>query len=175
MFVMDDSIVSTANGGSMKVKDSVPLAPLQRYAWFNLIVFAIAVTLYLMAVPFFEWRFHITLTRAALPSLGVFGVCGLWGLGNYFLKDHQRRARVNPDEREALIYRRAGMIGVVLFWEVFVVLCMGVWAYLYVRHQATVPIGFLPFLVLAGSVVLWVTQSIAILMQYRRSAADDAF
>jgi hypothetical protein len=174
MFVVDDSIISTTNGGSMKVKDSVPLAPLQRYAWFNLIVFAIAVALYLMAVPFFEWRFHITLTRAALPSLGVFGVCGLWGFGNYFLYDRQRHRR-NLDEREALIWQRAGAIGMVLFGELFVFVCMGVWAYLYVRHQATVPIGFLPFLVLAGSVVLWVTQSIAILMQYRRSAADDAF
>src|ERR1035438_8509586 len=76
MFVVDDSMVSTANGGSMK--DRIPLAPLQKLAWFNLIVFAIAVALYLMAVPFFEWRFHMTLTRAALPSLGMFGVCGLW-------------------------------------------------------------------------------------------------
>ena len=173
MFVVDDSIVSTANGGSMK--DRIPLAPLQKLAWFNLIVFAIAVALYLMAVPFFEWRFHMTLAHAALPSLGVVGVCGLWGLGSYFLKDHQRRARVNLDEREALIYQRAGMIGVVLFWEVFVVLCMGVWAYLsYVRHQATIPVGFLPFLVMLVSIVFWVTQSIAILVQYKRSVADDA-
>ena len=78
MFAMDDPIVSVANGGSMK--DSVPLAPLQRYAWFNLIVFAIAVALYLAAVSLCEWRFHLSLTRAALPSLGVFGVCGLLGI-----------------------------------------------------------------------------------------------
>jgi hypothetical protein len=61
-----------------------------------------------------------------------------------------------------------------LFWVLFV--CMGVWAYLsYVRHRATVPIGSLPLLVAAGGIVSWVTQSITILMQYRRSAADDAF
>jgi len=156
------------------MKENVPLAPLQRLAWFNLIVFAIAVSLYLIAVPFFEWRFHMTLGRAALPALGVFGVCGLWGLGNYFLKDHRRRARVNLDEREELIYQRAGTIGVVLFWEVFVVLCMGVWAYLsYVRHQATIPVGFLPFLVMLVFIVFWVNQSIAILVQYRRSVSDD--
>ena len=156
------------------MKENVPLAPLQRLAWFNLIVFAIAVSLYLIAVPFFEWRFHMTLGRSALPALGVFGVCGLWGLGNYFLKDHRRRARVNLDEREELIYQRAGTIGVVLFWEVFVVLCMGVWAYLsYVRHQAAIPVGFLPFLVMLVFIVFWVTQSIAILVQYKRSAGDD--
>ena len=65
-------------------------------------------------------------------------------------------------------------MGMALFWVLFVFACMGVWAYLsYVRHQATVPIGFLPFLVFAGCVVMWVTQSIAILVQYRRSAGDD--
>jgi hypothetical protein len=155
------------------MKDSVPLAPLQRYAWFNLIVFAIAVALYLAAVSLCEWRFHLSLTRAALPSLGVFGVCGLWGFGNYFLYDRQRHAR-SLDEREALIWQRAGAMGMALFWVLFVFACMGVWAYLsYVRHQATVPIGFLPFLVFAGSVVMWVTQAIAILVQYRRSAGDD--
>jgi hypothetical protein len=171
MFAMDDSIVSVANGGSMK--DSVPLAPLQRYARFNLIVFAIAVALYLMAVPLFAWYFHKTLADVSLPSLGVFGVLGLWGFGNYFLYDRQRHAR-SLDEREALIWQRTGAMGMALFWVLFVFACMGVWAYLsYVRHQATVPIGFLPFLVFAGCVVMWVTQSIAILVQYRRSAGDD--
>jgi hypothetical protein len=156
------------------MKDNIPLAPLQRYAWFNLIVFAIAVALYLIAVPFFQWRFHMTMTRAALPSLGLFGICGLWGLGNQFLYDRKRRTRVNLDEREALVYQRANTIGMVLFWEVFVALCMGVWAYLsYVRHQATIPVGFLPFQLFAGMIVWQVTQSIAILVQYKRSGSDD--
>ena len=156
------------------MKDSIPLAPLQRLAWFNLIVFAVAVALYFMALSFFTWHFHRTLAVAALPALGMFGVCGLWGLGNYFLHDRKRRARVNLDEREALIYQRANTIGVALFWLFFVVLCMGVWAYLsYVRHQATIPVGFLPLRVFVGMIVWQVTQSIASLVQYRRSAGDD--
>ncbi len=156
------------------MKDSVPLAPLQRLAWFNLIVFAVAVALYLMTLSFFTLHFHRTLAVAAMPALGMFGVCGLWGLGNYFLYDRKRCARVKLDERESLINQRAAAIGMVLFWEVFVFLCMGVWAYLsYVRHQTTVPIGFLPFLVMFGMIVFWVTQSIAILVQYKRSCGDD--
>lgn len=169
------------------MKDNVPLVPLQRWAWFNLIVFAIAVALYLMAVPFFAWHFHRTLVAVSLPSLGVFGVLGLWGfgqtgfgpLGGYnsystYFRDRRRRIKVKLDEREVLINQRAATIGVVLFWEVFVLLSMGVWAYLsYVRHQATVPVGFLPFLVMFGFVVYMVTQSIAILVQYKRSAGDD--
>jgi hypothetical protein len=50
-----------------------------------------------------------------------------------------------------------------------------VWAVLsYVRHQTTLPVGFLPGMVIAGMVVFTVTQSIAILVQYKRSANDDA-
>ena len=136
------------------MKDTVPLAPLQRLAWFNLIVFAVPAALYAITVPLLAWRFHRTLAEASLPALGLFGICGLWGLGNRFLYDRKRHARVNLDEREALIYQRANTIGVALFWEVFVFLCMGVWAYLsYVRHQATLPIGFLPLLVFAGMIV----------------------
>ena len=169
------------------MKDSIPLAPLQRWAWFNLIVFAIAVALYLMAVPFFAWHFHQTLAAAALPSLGMFGVLGLWGFGQMgfgrlwgynsystYFRDHRRRTKVKLDELEIYISQRAAMIGFVLFWQVFVFSCMGVWAYLsYVRHQATGPVSFLPFLVMLGVVVFWVTQSIAILVQYKRSAGDD--
>ena len=156
------------------MKQSIPLAPLQKVAWFNLIVFAIAVALYLMAVSFFEWHFHRTLGAASLNALGMFGVCGLWGFGVYFNYDRKRRAKANMDEREQLISLRASMVGFAIFCEIFVVLCMGVWAYpSYVRHQTTVPIGFLPFLVMLCTIVFVVTQSIAILVQYKRSAADD--
>jgi len=156
------------------MKHSVPLAPLQRLAWFNLIVFAATIVLYITCVLLLASYFHQTLVVAALPSLGMFGICGLWGFGNFFLYDRKRRVKVELDEREALIYQRANTIGIALFWVLFVFSCMGVWAYLsYVLHQATLPIGFLPLLVFAGMIVWQVTQSIAILVQYRRSASDD--
>ena len=169
------------------MKDTVPLAPLERWAWFNLIVFAIAMVLYLMAVPFFEWRLHLNLATSLQRASGSFGVLGLWGVGQMgfgslwgynsystYFRDHRRRTKVKLDELEIYISQRAAMIGIVLFWQVFVFLSMGVWAYLsYVRHQDMVPVGFLPFLVGLGGVVFWVTQSIAILVQYRRSAGDD--
>ena len=157
------------------MKDSIPLAALQRFAWFNLIVFTVTVALYLVAVPALAWCFHRTLAAAALPSLGLFGLCGVWGFGNYFFYDRQRRTKVKLDERENSIYLRAGTIGFAVFWQVFVFLCMGVWAVLsYGYHRTTIPVGFLPFLVFLAGAVVWVTQSIAILVQYKRSAADDA-
>jgi hypothetical protein len=155
------------------MKDCVPPAPLERFAWFNLIVFATTVALYIVAVPGLAWYFHRTLAAAALPSLGLFGMCGLWGFGSYFLYDRKRRARVKLDERENSIYLRAGTIGFAVSWQVFVFLCMGVWAVVsYGYHRTTIPVGFLPFLVFLDGAVVWVTQSIAILVQYKRSAAD---
>jgi hypothetical protein len=157
------------------MKDRIPLAPLQKLAWFNLVVFAAVVVLYAAAVPLLAWHFHKSLAAAAVPAMGAFGICGLWGLGSYFLYDRRRHAPVKLDERESLIKQRAAMIGMLLFWEVFVFSCMGVWAVLsYVRHQTTLPVGFLPGMVIAGMVVFTVTQSIAILVQYKRSANDDA-
>jgi hypothetical protein len=157
------------------MKDSIPLAPLQKLAWFNLAVFAAVVVLYSAAVPLLAWYFHKSLAVAAVPALGLFGICGLWGFGSYFLYDRRCRSRVKLDEREALIQQRAAMIGMALFWEVFVFSCMGVWAVLsYVRHQTTLPVGFLPGLVFAGMIIFTVTQSIAILVQFKRSGSDDA-
>jgi hypothetical protein len=133
MFVADDSIVSTANGGSKRphsfsAASETGLVQLDRL-------------------------------RSSRDSL----------------RNHRALAgKVDLDEPEALIYRRAATIGVALFWVVFVLSCIGVWAYLsFVRHQATVPIGFLLLLVSAGMFVFMVTRSIAILVQYRRSAGDD--
>lgn len=155
------------------MKDSIPLAPLQKWAWFNLAVFAAAVILYIIGVPLLAWSFHRTLSAAALPTLGIFGVCGAWGFGSFFFIDRRRRARVPLDERENLISQCAAGIGAVICWEVFVILCMSVWAVLrYVRHQTTLPVDFLPFLILACWIVWIVTHSIAILMQYKRSGSD---
>ena len=156
------------------MKDSIPLAPLQKLAWFNLIVFAGAVALYALAVPLLAWHFHRTLADAALPSLGMFGLCGIWGFGSRFLYDRRRRATVKLDEREQFISQRASTIGMAIFWAAFVLSCMGVWAYFsYIFHQTTVPVGFFPLLVMLGWIVFMVTQSIAILVQYKRSAGDD--
>jgi len=87
----------------------IPLASLQKLAWFNLIVFAIAVASYAIAVPLLAAHFHKTLAAASLPSLGMFGLTGLWGFGSLICD------RRKLDERESLIKQRAMMAGFVLF------------------------------------------------------------
>jgi len=150
------------------MKDRIPLAPLQKLAWFNLIVFVCTGARYLIAVPLLAGYFHRTLAFASLPSLGIFGLCGLWGFGALICD------RRKLDERESLINQKAMMTGAALFWQVFVLSCMGVWAVcFYILHRPEVPVVLLPALVWGGFVVYNVTQAIAILVQYKRSAADD--
>ncbi len=156
------------------MQDQIPLSPLQKMAWFNLIIFAVALALYALGVPLLAWLCHQSLATAALPSLGVFGICGLWGLGNRFFYDRRKRAKISLDERETLINHRANTIGMFMFWEVLVVLCMGAWTTLrYVYDQATIPVDVLPALIFLGMIVFTLTQSVAILVQYKRSATDD--
>ena len=151
------------------MKDLIALAPLQKRAWFNLIVFATTATLYSISVPLIAWHFHKTMSSASVPALGVFGLCGILGFSSFICN------RRSLDEREELIDRRATMLGMTLFWQVFVLSSMGVWAvFSYIRHQTTVPVGFFPFLVWVGFIVFSVTQSVAILVQYERSASNDA-
>jgi hypothetical protein len=151
------------------MNDRIPLAPLQKFAWYNLTVFAIAAAAYAIAVPVLAAHFHRTLAAAALPSLGMFGLTGLWGFGSLICD------RRKLDERESLINQKAMIAGMLLFWQVWVLSCVGGWAYLsYVRHQDVVPVTLLPILVFAGGIIYVVTQAIAILIQYKRSAADDA-
>jgi uncharacterized ion transporter superfamily protein YfcC len=155
------------------MKDSIPMSPLEKLAWFNLAVFAASVILYMVGVPLLAWWFHQSLSTAALPALGLFGVLGVWGFGSYFLYDRRRRTRVHLDERENLINQRAEFVGMTICWIVFVLLCMSVWAVLsYGMHQSTLPTYFLPLLVTACTIILTVSRSIAILMQYQRSDND---
>ena len=123
-----------------------------------------------MRVPLLAWVFHKTLIAAAQPALGLFGLCGIWGFGSFFLYDRRQRAKVRLDEREEKINEQATIIGFAMAWMVFVALCMGVWAFcFFVVHRTTVPIGFLVFLTVACVIVQTVFQSLVILVEYRRS------
>ena len=150
------------------------LSPLQKMAWFNLAVFAGAVLLYLLAVPALAWSFGRSVATAAVPALGVFGLCGLWGFGGKFLRDRQTRRKINLDECDLMIYRQAIIAGWSAFWVIFVAVCMVLWGVVrYVKGNSNVPVDLLPGFVFLGGIVATVTQSIVILVQYGRSAGDE--
>ncbi len=154
------------------MKDSVPLAPLQRLAWFNLIVFVLVVALFVAAVPFFEWHLRLPLAIALRRAQGTLGVLGLWGFGAYFNYDRKRRAMVKLDELETIISQRAMTLGMRIFWLVFVSYNMVVYAIFTGRHQTTAPVDLFIDQLWIGWIVFMVAQSIAVLVQYRRSSSD---
>ena len=129
----------------------------QKVAWFNLAVSAAAVLAYVALVPFL----------GTVPALGAFGICGLWGFSVLFYRS--REGQVVTDEREQVIAMRSQLAGLWIFWEVFVAACMITWAVVrYHYDRNVVPVDILPALVMGGLIVYEVTQSIAVLIQYRR-------
>jgi hypothetical protein len=139
------------------------VTPQQKMAWFNLAVFGLAVLVYLGLCP----------VLGPVPALGAMGVCGFWGLGGVFFRKRQP-GDVVLDERDRLISLRAQLAGLWVFWECFVLGCVGGWAVIrYWYHRETIAVEVLPLLVFAGMAVFTVAQSIGILVQYGRGGRDE--
>jgi len=153
--------------------------PQQKAAWFGLIVIGGTLVLYGAAVPALSWWFHRTMAEAALPALGVFGLCGLTGFTALFYRTPRGGAQGHEpvmDERDWQLSRRAWTAGMVSFWLFFCIAGMGTWAYLYYLRGlqwVTVPVGIFPFAILAGYIVFMLAQSLATL-HYYGWRSDDA-
>jgi len=134
----------------------------QKVAWFNLAVSAGAVLAYAALVPIL----------GVLAAQAAFGICGLLGLSSLF---HRRQeGQVVTDEREQLIAVRSQLAGLRIFWVAFVAACMLTWAVVrYHYDRSVVPVDVLPVLVMGGMIVFYVTQSIAVLIQYRRRGGRE--
>jgi hypothetical protein len=135
------------------------MSQMQKYAWFNLAVFAIAIIVYLILVPI----------MGPLTALSSFGVCGLWGFGGSLLKKKQRDGKIVWDEREDLIWKRSKRIAFSAFWGVFVLGEMIPW--MIIGPGGSIPVNALPWYVFGGMGTVWVTQSLAILFYYGREAS----
>ncbi len=144
------------------------MSPHQKAAWFNLIVFACTALLYLAVVPLLAWGFDKPLTTVAVPALGIFGLCGLWGFAGWF---YRPRADGTPvtDERDLAIQRQAWVAGMGLFWGVFVLTAVGSWAimrYVWDMREVTLPVDFFPATVFVAMFLVVLTQSVATLHAY---------
>lgn len=142
--------------------------PQQKAAWFILIVFAAMVALYSTAVPILSWRLHRPWTSVAVPMMGVFGLCGLWGFAQVFYR-RRRDGKPPLDERDHLLALRAWRAGMVAFWLVFVFGCVGLWGFMrYVCgiERVNLPVEVFPGMVFIALIILTVTQALATLHYY---------
>ncbi|QDT40021.1 hypothetical protein Pan241w_00740 [Gimesia alba] len=79
----------------------------QKFAWFNLLVVLGVLLIVGCLYPFFGWKAH-----------GALGLTALLALSPIFYR--KRENEVITDERDALIQRRAALIGASVFWLVYV-------------------------------------------------------
>jgi hypothetical protein len=152
--------------------------PQQKVAWFTLIVVGGTLVLYAVAIPTMGWWFHRTLAGAAGPASGVFGLLGLTG----FARKLYRVPKGGPlgkmpvmDERDWQLSKQAWSAGMAIFWLVFVLAGMGVWAWLsYAQkvQQITLSVDTFPRIILGSWIVFALAQSLAILHYYGWKASD---
>ena len=101
------------------------MSQLQKYAWYNLTVFALMVVVYVLIVVVH----NIGTGRLQLGATGILpamGVSALWAVGIHIIW-WSNRGKVARDEREVFIWQRATRIAYGIFWSLFVIACLALW------------------------------------------------
>jgi hypothetical protein len=81
-------------------------------------------------------------------------------------RTRRRRAKMDFDERDMLIFIRATLAAYVVLWLYFVAAC--VFAWLYVAPDRSISVNVMPVVVVEGIAVFVFVQSVATLLQYGR-------
>ncbi len=136
------------------------MRPEQKYAWFVLGVFAVALTGFLVLTPLL-----------GAGAWGAFGLLGFWGLPPLWLYARRHSEEVRMDERDTLIAQKATLAGGMSSYMVFVLACMITWFVRMFRgdqmfRDRTISIHVLPLIVLCGAIALVVVRAVTILVLY---------
>lgn len=133
----------------------------QRIARFNLIVVSTALGLSALAVSTMYFIFNLPIRRA-IGGFGFIGICGLLGLSPILFKS--KHGRVEFDERDLLIQRRASLGAYAIFWLLFVIAAMA--PFFVLGPDGKVSVKYLAAMVFGGMAVVTLVQSIVTLEQY---------
>jgi len=133
----------------------------QKFAWSNLIIIGLTLTL----------SGTMTLLFAPQHGIPLMGLLGIVGISSAVFRKKRRQGGVTFDERDNLIYERSLTAAHSVFWPFFVVACMLPW--LVFRSSGSVPVYVLPIILGGGGVVAIVVQSVAILVQYGRGGKGE--
>ena len=133
----------------------------QKIAWFNLIVISLALGLSIAAFGVAYLIFGLPICRAAggFGFMGIMGFCGLSPV--LFRKD---KSKVQFDERDSAINRKAVLVAYSIFWVLFVAAAMIPW--FIIGPNGTITTNYLPWMVFGGMCVVMLLQSIVTLNEY---------
>ena len=133
----------------------------QKIARFSLIVILIALTLSVIAVGVLYFVVGLPIQRA-LGGFGFIAICGLTGLSPLLYK--KERGKVNFDERDFLIHKKASLAAYSIFWFLFVLASMI--PFFVLGPKGTISVKYLPVMVFGGMVTVMLVQSIVTLEEY---------
>jgi hypothetical protein len=141
---------------------------MQKIARFNLIVVSLALGLSVAAFGIAYLIFGLPANRAA-GGFGLIGLMGFSGLSPVlFRKD---KSKVQFDERDTAIQRKAAIVAYSVFWLLFVAAAMAPW--FIIGPNGTITTNYLPWMVFGGMCVVMLLQSIVILSEYGWKTKGD--
>ena len=136
------------------------MTPLYKEGVYWLVLLALMAAAYLVLMIFI----------GPIRAMGAFGLLGLAGFQPLLYRKHG--VAVVWDERDTLINYRAMIAGYSVFWLVFTLVPMSIWAFIYCyRGHSMISVELLPGLVMGGLIVFATTRAIAIVVQYRLQTA----
>jgi hypothetical protein len=133
------------------------MSPAQRYAWFNLVVICVTLSVMLVLTPALGFR----------RAQGGLGILGLMGFGPLVFR--KRPGKVFMDERDFLIQIRAWVLAYSLFWVVFVGICVA--APFTFGTSGVVAVEWIQMSVWYAFMLVWGISAIATISQYAWGAA----
>lgn len=144
------------------------MSRLQKIARFNLIVVLTALALSGVAIAVFYFVVGLPIQRA-LRGFGFIGICGLVAFSPLLYK--KESGKVDVDERDLLIQRKASLGAYTIFWCVFVLAAMI--PFFVLGPDGTVSVKYLASMVFGGMATVILVQSIVTLEEYSWRNKDN--
>jgi hypothetical protein len=133
----------------------------QKMAWFTLVVLGLALGLSVAAFGVGYFILGLPAERAA-GGFGFIGIMGFVGLiPILFRKD---KDKVQCDERDLMIHRKATIAAYATFWVLFVAGAMVPW--FLIGPDGMIAVNYLPWMVFGGMFVVMLVQALVTLQQY---------
>ena len=140
----------------------------QKIALFTIVVQALALVMSLTTVSVlyfgFDWSLHQA--SAGFAFIGVMGFAGLAPL--IFRKDKQK---IQLDERDLLIKRKAMLAAYWTFWPLFVLAAMA--TFFVLGPDGRVSVRYLVWMVFGGMYYVTLVQAIETLIQYDKGGKEN--